>query len=439
MRDVRARIPIKTQQEATSMGIFDLLRGPTPEKLEGRGDALLTAGRWGEAKLAYEEALRRRTRQAGSPDPGCRQLVGKIHGARQALAEEHLRTAENLAEGGYYPEALETLALAREVSPEAAFQQAVAQRIQDLQPLADAFAPTSAADDPAPGAPAHGPDMADAGGDEFEILCHTLPDNVREAYMGYGVDFRTGYLALNRGDFPTAAHHLARAREADPRPESYIALELATAYLNLNRTAEARQLLEDFAARRTEALPAYQLLCEIYWEQKDFAAVEKLLASVPPDLTDSLAVVQLKGENLCQTGQLGPARDFYAAFLQRYGWESRVALRLAQTLERLGENDGALALYRDALDRCRSCRAAPDPEVRHRYAELRFAAGLFDLDLLELYLVLAQELPDNTFLYYGRLSQIYAHLGHEVEADRFRGFAQQAVQDRREESGKASR
>jgi hypothetical protein len=46
-------------------------------------------------------------------------------------------------------------------------------------------------------------------GDEyFAALCGTLPADVQKAYRRYGDNFKTGYLALNQGDFVVAARQL---------------------------------------------------------------------------------------------------------------------------------------------------------------------------------------------------------------------------------------
>ena len=70
------------------MSILKWLAGPSPEKLEARGDALFAAGRFGPAKLEYEHALHRLTKQ--SPDAAGRpRLEDKILRARHNLAIGH--------------------------------------------------------------------------------------------------------------------------------------------------------------------------------------------------------------------------------------------------------------------------------------------------------------------------------------------------------------
>jgi hypothetical protein len=69
-----------------------------------------------------------------------------------------------------------------------------------------------------------------------------------------------------------------------------------------------------------------------------------------------------------------------------------------------------------------------DPAVKHKYAELSFAAGIYDTHILELYLALAQEIPAMAPDYYARVSRIYAEQGNEAEAARFRIIARQAAE-----------
>jgi tetratricopeptide (TPR) repeat protein len=263
--------------------------------------------------------------------------------------------------------------------------------------------------------------------DYFLALCSTLPEEVRDAYLAYGEDFKNGYISLNRGDFEAAAQSLSRAMEQNPQPESYIPLELASAELNLNRSAEARELLENFLEHHPHALPAYQLLCEIHWEAEDFARVDALLASLPEELAESVAAVLLKGETLLRAGRHTDARDFYRQFLKVYDWNDTAARELAKAHEALNESAEARAVYREIIGRCDSCRARIDPEIKHRYAELCFADGLHTTEILEMYLALAREIPENAARYFDRVSRIYAAQDNPAEAERFRSFARRAA------------
>ena len=266
--------------------------------------------------------------------------------------------------------------------------------------------------------------------DYFQALCGTLPQEVRDAYLAYSEDFKSGYIALNRGDFQAAAESLSRAMAQNPQPESYIPLELASAKLNLDRPAEARELLESFLEHHPHALPAYQLLCEIYWDEEDFDRVDALLASLSEELAESVAAVLLKGETLMRAGRHADARNFFRQFLKGYDWNDTVARELAKAHEALNESAEARAIYREIIGRCDSCRARIDPAIKHRYAELCFADGLYTTEILEMYLALAREIPENAAGYFDRISRIYAAQGNPTEAERFHSFARRAAAER---------
>jgi len=51
---------------------------------------------------------------------------------------------------------------------------------------------------------------------------------------------------------------------------------------------------------------------------------------------------------------------------------------------------------------------------------------MYNVEILELYLSLAQDIPDNAAHYYEKISRIYAVLGNEKEERRFRSFATKA-------------
>jgi predicted Zn-dependent protease len=413
------------------MSILKFLSGPDPEKLEKKGDELLQSGSWGPAKIEFERALAK-ARKKGRPARSLEaRLTEKITRACEGLAEAHRKTAEDYMENGYYDEAGSYLSLAREITSSETRIRDLERLEEKLETLRQAEAENAGEDEvdeyyglgdaPAP-QEVHASDPEE----EFQAICAALPPEIRDNYLACDEDFRTGYLALNTGDFETAATHLARAMEAAPNPESYIPLELATACLHLGRLDEARDLLLPFLEHHPDALPAYQLLCEIYWEKKDFRQADVLIDSVPEAHADALAVVLMRGETRCHAGDFGAAKALYQTFLDNRGWEKDTALALAKAHEAAGENEAARDIYRDIMTRCTSCRTRVDPAVKHKYAELSFAAGIYDTHILELYLALAQEIPDMAPDYYARVSRIYTEQGNETEAARFRIIARRA-------------
>jgi tetratricopeptide (TPR) repeat protein len=420
------------------MSLLDFFFSPSAQKLEHKGDLLFEAGQWGQAKQAYERALYKFETNAVQFPNDHQRITEKIRRAKEALALEHQQNAENYLEGGYFDEARELLALAHEVSSDEQVKKEIEQKLHDielrqrrniLEDATDYFYGLENDDEEEKENDHHELSEDISEDEEFVALCNTLPDDVGAEYRGYGRHFKTGYVALNQGDFQSALVNFKHALQDNSQPDSYIPLELATAYLNLDQMDEARTLLEDFIPYHREALPAYQLLCEIYWEQKDFSKVEVLLDSVPEKLKDTIAVVLLKGKTLYQSGNYEKAKSFYKGFLETYGWHEAIARELAKVCETLGETDIARNIYKEIIGRCTGCKSEIDPEIKDKYAELSFSTGFYSTDILEMYLSLAREKPDDAARYFDRVSRIYEAQGNSYEAGRFRHFSNQVQKD----------
>lgn len=407
------------------MAWFNLFSGPSAERLEQKGDALGAAGYWGAAKLEYERAQRKLEDATVQDQVTLHRLEEKIAATREALARDHHRNASDLVAIGDFKEALALVELALALTADDALKETLAQQHREIEATHTTarrqtfLAPEDDWDPEEDNADVLSSDEA------FRALCGTLPDSVRRAYLGYGADFKTGYLALNNGDFEIAADYLTRALEARNAPDSYIPLELATACLQLNRLEQARQLLETLLQHHPDTLPAYQILCEIYWEQGSFDRADALLASIPGELATSLPVFVLKGETLFQAGHFDVAKSFYRDFLATYGWDESIAAALARTHEALNEMDHARRVYQEIMGHCNSCHRRIDPLVKEKVADLSFAAGIHDTAVLELYLSLAQEWPENASVYYAKVGRIYQTKGNENEARRFQALADQ--------------
>ena len=266
------------------------------------------------------------------------------------------------------------------------------------------------------------------GDDYFAVLCASLPEEIQKAYYSYGDAFRAGYVALNQGDFELAVAKLSQAMEENPWPHSFIPLELATAYLNLSRHDTARSLLEGFIREHPDSVQAYYLLCEILWEMEEFDQIHTLLDASPLELGDSLPIQLLRGETLFRAKRYEEAESLYLDYLRSHDWDDNVARSLARTYEALGENESARDLYGKIMGACRGCGTRVDPFIKQRYADLCFDSGDYSTHILELYLSLVHEDPDNRARYYQKISRIYSTLGHEGEAQRYRAFADSSEQ-----------
>ncbi|MDJ0783595.1 MAG: hypothetical protein QNJ22_16590 [Desulfosarcinaceae bacterium] len=405
------------------MPLWKLFAGPSAEKLTRQAEALLQQAQWGPAKVALERALAKTT------DPVARdRLQVEIGTCCDHLASDHLKQAALLAEGGHHRDAGELIQLALEVARDPRLKERARRDGEQLGAAAHTEIPAPVVLPPErrDRSPA---EMGVAPADEatFWALIGTLPEDMQAAYEAYGEPFRSGYLALNQGDFHRAVRRLEAAHRDHPQAGTYIPLELAAAYAHVGRGAEACRLLEVFLRYHPDILPAYQLYCDLLWEMQAFDAVEELLSAVPDDLLDSVALVLLRGENFLRSGRFDVGIRFLRDVLDRFGWHEPVAQLLATTLAEAGESTAARSLYGEIMHRCQSCHSRVDPMVKHRYAELSFADGQRDTALLELYLSLAQDFPDQAKLYFQRVSAIYADQGYVQEAERFRMLSERSA------------
>ncbi|MGB5750004.1 MAG: tetratricopeptide repeat protein [Desulfobacterales bacterium] len=414
------------------MGLLNIFSGKHPEDYELKGDKFAEIGAFGKAIVEYERALERLEKTAPWDDGFRQSLRDKIHRSRETLVLQHKQTAADMIEAGYHEDALQYIQLALELTEDPDIIRDLGNRKREIEARA------------LEGVPIDEPEVEITDSEEFQddesvdgepddeyftALVGTLPEEIQKAYLDYGDAFKKGYLALNQGDFESAADYLNQALEENPDPQTYIPLELATARLNLGEFEDARQLLEKFLQYRPDALPAYQLLCEIFWETKAFDRAESLLSALPPELAESVAGFVLRGETLHHAEKYKDAKAFYRNLLKTYDWNETIARALAKTHEALNEMANARNIYREIMDQCHSCHSRIDPYIKQKYADLSFASGLHTTEVLELYLSLVHEVPDKKADFYQKISRIYTAQGNGTEARRFELFAEKAEEE----------
>jgi len=414
------------------MGLLNIFSGKNPEDYEIKGDKFVEAGAYGKAIVEYEHALERLDKTTPWDDGFRQSLRDKISSSREALALQHKKSAEDMLEAGYDDDARQYIQLAQELTedPDIINDLETQQRGIESRALEEnQFEESENATEDPEEAIDDEPVKETADDDYFTALVGTLPEEIQQAYLDYGDAFKKGYAALNQGDFESAATYLYQALEENPDPQNYIPLELATACLNLGKFDDARRMLENFLQYRPDALPAYQLLCEIFWETKTFDRAESLLEDLPPELAETVAAYVLRGETFYHAGRFKEAKAFYREFLKTYDWHETVARALAKAHEALNEMANARNIYREIMDQCRSCHARIDPFIKRKYADLSFVSGLYTTEVLELYLSLVREIPDQKADFYRKISKIYAARNNPDEARRFELFAEKAEEE----------
>ncbi|HDZ91262.1 MAG TPA: tetratricopeptide repeat protein [Deltaproteobacteria bacterium] len=400
--------------------------GKPYQEIERNGDAFLEVGQYGSAKLEYERALAKLLkRPSGESGPEDR-LRKKIAQSREGLALEHRDAAENLVETGHYEEAEELLRLALELVGDKASALEIEERLRLVR---DGITNEETPEDPLGGDTLkEGMEILHQGSDEeyFTALISTLPEEEQESYLRYRDPFRDGYIKLHQGRFEDAVPLLSQALETNLPVGGFILLELATAHLNLGNHSEGLTLLQAFLKEHPQCLRAYGPLCEILWQNKEFDEAQRLLTNCPEPLSGSPVIHLLYGKTLFHAGKYHDARVHYLDYLHVSGWNEAIALALAKTFEALGEREKALEQYSGIMNRCQGCGSRIDPLIKQRYADISLEAGDYSTEILELYLGLIQEVPENRADYYRKISMIYEVNGNTEEARRFRSFAERS-------------
>jgi len=404
------------------LGLLKIFSGKNPEEYERKGDNFFEIMEYGSARLEYETALAKMKKRCPEDIDLDSRLREKMIRSSEALALQHKQNGELLRESGDYESASELFHIALELTkdPElaAGLEQLLGKTQNDI-----------AGDDMEAPPWLHTPENKTEEqvwhtqeAEYFTALCGALPGDVRDAYKSYGDIFKTGYVALNQGEYDLAATKLSQALKENS-PDSLIPLELATAYLNLEQHENALLLLERFIKNHPRSIHGYHVLCETLWAMKRFDEANGLLSSCPEELVESLPILHLKGESLYRSGRYQGAETFYLELLQSNGWEEHTALSLAGTYEALGKKDKALELYSEIMGKCSGCGARVAPFIKQKYADISTELGDYSAKILEIYLSLIEEDPAGRGNHFRKVEQIYTAMGNDREARRYRSFA----------------
>jgi tetratricopeptide (TPR) repeat protein len=412
------------------MGLFSLFTGKAPEELEQLGDEYAASGEFGAARVEYEKGLAKAERKTPEKEPLIRRLTEKLKDASESLARAHFREVDELAACGEREAARDLLELALDLSADDAFKADVREKMKRLEEEAALPDPGPELQrepererEPAAEPPPEGIEEVSDLDTHFHILVSTLPEELKTAYESYGESFKAGYIALNQGDFSGAAERFEQAMEENPGPGTWIPLELATACMNLGDLEAARDTMAEHIRENPESLRSYHLLCDIFWAMGDYEGAVELLSNCPEPLKENIAVPLLLGETYYQAGRYQAAKDAFLACYRHFG-ETEMTLRaLAKTHEAMGETETARDLYGQIVNSCAGCGARVDPYTKRRYAELSLEAGDTSNRILEMFLSLVREDPDNRKEYYDRIGRIYEANGNTSEARRYFGFS----------------
>jgi len=411
------------------MGFFKLLSGKSPEDIEKKADSLFESGQYGLARMEYDHGLEKVEKGTEANSALQQRLQEKLRRTKEVLAQEHKREGLEIMDSDYYKAADDSFRTALNLTENS-------ELIQELQGLLSELERRSAKQKPEPSLDSRPVTMHDSPTGEpgardeerFEALCSSLPEPLAEEFHGYGPSFMRGYLALNEGHFERAAEKLLESMEENPEGD-FIAIELATAYLNLEKYQEAHSLAKRFLEVHPDSPQGYQVLCEILWALGEFDTALNLLEACPPSLADSAFMPLLRGETLVKAERFEEAEHLLKQELDFQGWQTDIARSLATVFELQGKTTEARSLFKTLLAGCRSCGSPRETFAKQRFADLSLEQGDYSSAVLELYLSLVQEDPSHRIDYYQKISRIYQAQGNKSEADRFEGFAREALRE----------
>jgi tetratricopeptide (TPR) repeat protein len=255
------------------MSFFTKLMGGTFESNRGEGDEHLAEGRLGEAKLAYEQALRKADRTEGGAVQAVRE---KIEKCRRGLAYKRIAEADALAESGEMEDARDRLNDAVEICEEPEIAAAVEGRRKKYEAdVARALVSDAA-------------EMTE--GELIAVIAGTWTDEQADEYAALPDSFREAVLAGHDGDHANAVLLMERALAesgtlSDEKPDHYyVYLELGLAKARaglyesaieaLGRFIEASEGDEEAAEKRVTALAA---LSRIHAKDERFDEAEQAL------------------------------------------------------------------------------------------------------------------------------------------------------------------
>ncbi|MCK5794722.1 MAG: tetratricopeptide repeat protein [Anaerolineales bacterium] len=406
------------------MGFLKGIFGKDLLEYEQKGDSLFEDKSFGDAKLEYEAGLHKLEKKDPDNSSLRRRLEKKTLKSKEALAFHHKQRGEELMESQVYEEAEDIFRLALELTENPELKSELQKQLKEIQGL---YAHEETIDSQEIQSDGSGLDEnghSPQYDEYFAALCGSFSDKEREkAYYSYGDTFIEGYLALNQGYFELAAAKLSQSMEENPSLQTYIPMELATAYLNLERVEEAKGLLTSFVKDFPDSLQGYQLLCEAFWEMKAYEQAQELLETCPQQLVESPFILLLRGETLFQAGKFQEAKTLFRDYLQSDGWNEEIGLSLARTHEALDEKEDARDLYGKIMEECSGCGKQVAPIIKQKYSDISLECGQCSTTILELYLGLVQEDPDNKKHYYQKIIEIYSALGDEKEARRYQSIA----------------
>lgn len=343
------------------MSFFSRLFSKTSDDYLTKGDRLLGAQRFFEARGVYEDGLQRHLegRLEGAEEGVAAAFGARIAQANRSLAEANIGEAEYAIGCGAHAKAAEHLELARSLSEDAALREKVekllaicVENINDtarLEPPAGSCGSCAAAETEA--RPADGceePDLSPL--DYYDLLIRQLPGEMYNRYAGLGDEFATMYLAASRDEHESALGLLEGWYDGSSRDVYLYEKGMILHRLGNEREAEDH-LRGAMAENPANPLPRLGLaLLLIEGERLDEAAVH--LDAMIADGVLCEHALMLRGDLCLLAGDADGAVTRYGSLLPT-PFARQAAEKLHGVLTQCGRQQEAAAVLKRYLGGCR--------------------------------------------------------------------------------------
>lgn len=332
-------------------------------KLRDKGDAHFAAGRFADARFAYQEALE----LVQTPERESERdfLVSRISQAGNHLAEMNIVEAEAAIRGGESKKGSDHLSLALELADDVTIREKAETMLGMLhgagseEKVSHEHGSSHGSHGCASCTSSHGaggsdftPDLPDHMQDDeqFQLLIHTLPGNLPQRYGTLGEEFAKAYLLAHSDQLQSA---LDIYKELLLQGENDILLcEIALLEYRLGISGRCESLLKK-AMTIDESNPLVRLsLAQYYIDTRQLSTcVPLLVAMMEQDILHDQAMIML-GDVYAMMGNTDSAIEIYTRGLQLPALKKASAERLVQVLTSQNRTEEAAYLFKTYLKGC---------------------------------------------------------------------------------------
>jgi tetratricopeptide (TPR) repeat protein len=342
------------------MAFLARLFSKTPTDYLTKGDQLLEACSFFEARNAYEEGLQRYldAHAAGAEDDTTTAFSTGIARANHFLAEMNIAEAECAIGRGVFAKAAEHLELAKSLTQDATLREKAEQLLTNVAENTNdtnILAPTASACASCSTIGAHtqvsagceDPDLSD--GDYYDLLIRQLPGGLYDRYVALGEKFAYAYLAASRDDHAAALELLEEWYDGSSR-DIYL-YEQGMALHRLGSTQEAEErLLAAVADNPANPLPHLGLALLLMEGHRLDEAAQRLDGMIAAGVLPEQAMM-LRGDTCRLAGDAEEAIRQYGMLLST-PFARQAAESLHDLLMQCGRHQEAGALFKRYLAGC---------------------------------------------------------------------------------------